>query len=192
MRWILIVLSLFLAGAGWAVKTWGWPAIAVLLLLGVLAVWAIKRAFRRIILLPFKAKGAVLRDAQVKVNAFRVLGKAPPDEDETGSEPGFLIELDLTVNPKTESGAGPFQLWEPHSLQLYPAGSRFNPQSDESEDSLGDLKSFQVWHEGHWVPAEGDRLAGAQRLLCQYRLTRPARAAALRYYLEDLGELRFI
>lgn len=192
MRWILILLSLFFVAAGWAVKTWGWPVIVGLLLLGLVAVWAIKRAFRRIILLPFKAKGAVLRAAQIKVNGFRLLGKAPPDEEAGHEGPGYLIELDLSVTPKEEPGHGPFQMWEPHSLQLYPAGSKFDPDSDESEDSLGDLHKFQVWHAGRWTEPEGDRFAGSQRLLCVYRMSRPTRSAAMRYYLEDLGELRFI
>jgi hypothetical protein len=147
----------------------------------------IGRLVRKLFLMPFRAKGAVLRDATAQVH--RVSPAAPPPDFDT-SEPREHYLVELTITPGEVNG--PFGMWEPGELRLVKPESVMRPESDEpdDEDDACEITQIQIENEGKWDDDEGMKYAGPQRIRMSLAVLRGTRELKFRYYLEEFGSIR--
>jgi hypothetical protein len=171
---------------------WGVAALFAGLVLAALASikWVLPRVLPRILMAPFKAKGAVLRGATVKVHSI-VHAPAPPadvlpeDDDPVSSAPGDYYEVDMTVSPRAANGA--FALWEPDELRL--AGPDETADVPDSDETAGRIWAVQIRRDGGFEPAAGMKLDGRQRLRLLISAPDAQRRLRLRYYFELFGDI---
>ncbi|HYG78478.1 MAG TPA: hypothetical protein VEK08_25990 [Planctomycetota bacterium] len=161
---------------------WASLGIALLFLLNL------RFLVRYLFTLPFKAKGAVLRGASVRVND--VTSSAAPAREESGAEPPETPErdfylLDVTITP--EPAKGQFRLWEPGDLALVKAGSKAGNDDAEPE---GEIENIQVWKDGAFVSDEEYKYEGEQRLRLLAGVQRGVKELSFRYYFEIFGIIK--
>src|SRR5687767_12364965 len=112
----LLILAGLFAGAAWAIRALPWWALVLsLVTLVVVAKFTIRKLLKTLILIPFKAKGAVLHGATAQVHSVTA-GLAPTkiDGDSEPEVPRRYFTLDVTIQPKATSGG--FSSWEPGEL----------------------------------------------------------------------------
>jgi hypothetical protein len=189
--WKLILL-LAMAGtvalvAG-AVKLFGWWAVVIVPLVGlVLAKLVLGRLVKRLFMMPFKAKGAVLRGARAQVHAVNpTMAPRADDEgaeqlDDVGSRDFY--EIEATITPAA-APQGPFQLWEPGEIRLVPPG--FKPEDDSADDAC-EIVKLEIQGDGGWHVEEGMKYPGPQRLRLTAAVKRGLRQLRFQYYFELFG-----
>jgi hypothetical protein len=189
---VLAVLGFFVVGAVLAVRWLPWWALVLgFLLLVVLGVFVIGRLVRRLILMPFRAKGAVLKGASARVHLVSPAA-ASATEGTAGasaeSREHYLVEV--TIMPGQPKG--PFGLWEPGELRLVRSESVLRPESDEpdDEDSACEITKIQIEGEGRWLDDEGVKYGGTQRLRLHVAARPGVRDLKFRYYFEEFGSVR--
>jgi hypothetical protein len=178
---VLGILAAVAAGVYFAMKLLPWWAI-ILAAVAVVVVgkMLVGRFLRALLIMPFKAKGAVLRGATARVNAV-----APIPRD--GESDGLHYDLDVTVTPA--GNAGPFSHWEPGELRLV----RFDCKLDvehEDEDESCKIESVEVQQDGQFQADEGMKFPGEQRMKLRIAVTPGTNALKFRYYFEEFGEIR--
>ena len=156
------------------------PWWAVILFFAALALAArslLRWGLPRLLRLPFKAKGAVLRDAIVDVHSIERV------ELEPGLHEHFRAEV--TITPQTPKGA--FTLWEPGELRIVGRHARAgDPEVDESDF---EIRSLEVQEDGRFQPDSGMKYQGPQRLRLLVSVPAGHRSLRLRYYFEILGNV---
>lgn len=197
---LLVLFGLLVAAARY-LPWWG----VALVLVGVyLAVrfgfkFAVARVLQSLFMIPFRAKGAVLRDAIVELHAVEP-AEAPaenPAEDEvtTADEdqpnlPSLIVpreyfRVDVTITPRPTTT--PFQFWEPGELRLVPFGARvgLNDLGDGS-----DLAEYELYEDGRFVRDENGKHHGPLRLRMLFGV-KPGEARHYKfcYYFEAFGDV---
>jgi len=190
-RSILLLFAVTVAVVVVAIKLLPWWAIPLLFIgLAVGLVGFAKWGLKRLLLMPFKAKGAVLRDADVQVHAIERAGALEPDPDtdpETIPAPMGPCEcyrLDVTISPKPPSGR--FRLWEPGELLL--VGPNAKPDDPDADDAC-EVRQVEVKHNGRFEPDEGMKYEGRQRLRLLLATAPGVHQLRFRYYLELFGRV---
>jgi hypothetical protein len=204
---VVLILVAFMALAVFLYTLWGaWGFLAAAGALVVflwVTVQIVKTAFKRVFLMPFRAKGAVLKNAQIVVHS--VTPCEPPEyeedefeddqdevddasededqDDEEDDEPEAWYMIDITIVP--EPVQGPFKLWEPGELVLV----EMDAEEDNFDDEIGHVDEVSVWQDGGWRPDEEGKYAGSQRVLLQAGVRPDVRQARFRYYFEVFGEV---
>lgn len=208
VRIILLVLAALVAILVAAVRYLPWWGILLTLAGEALALYlGFKFAFQRLLtavfMIPFKAKGAVLKGATIEVHSIEA-AEAPPalqdespeDEDEDPKSesprppapPRVYHRLDVTITPRPPTGRG-FQFWEPGDLTLMPAKAEVSFESDDDNDDTADLAEVEVFQDGQFGPNEGTKYFGPQRLRILFGLAPGApERLKFRYYFETFGE----
>ena len=114
---LLLVLAVQVAVAAALFQLVGWWALAALVALNVaFAPVLVKRGLKALFLMPFKAKGAVLRGATARVHSVEHAPEPRRDGAEDGepAEPREWYYVDVTVTPGPSTGA--FRHWEQGEL----------------------------------------------------------------------------
>lgn len=188
------LIAFVLAAVGWfALKAFlaafGWVIWLVVLVLVVALAFSAKHLFRQAVLAPFRMKGSALRGAQCRVLRVDHGGTVPTEE---GGEDGlptvahrYLVEVEIV--PKAADDAS-FRLWEPAELRASVPGSKPDGASEEAD--LGTVSEVQVWDGSEWIEDDGAKYPGPQRLRLTFDLRQPVDRFVLRYYFEDVGEIR--
>lgn len=175
----------------------GWLAIPAVLAANLVLLFILKKVIGRLITkaftAPFKAKGAVLRGARLEVHSVTP-ASAPPrqegdDEEDSASEAGPLAHylIDVTVTPAPSDG--PFQLWEPCSIQL--ALPTATADDTDGDDDAGEIHAVRIWQDDAFVDDEGMKFPGPQRLELHVGVAPAIREVRFRYYFELFGTVRF-
>jgi len=188
---LLLVVAGLLAGAVWAVRNLPWWAL-VLLFVGLLLLgkFAIKGLLKRLILVPFKMKGAVLHNAIVQVHSV-VPSQAPTktDGDSESTEPNVprrYFTLDVTIQPS--QAPGKFTHWGPGELMLTRADFVFNPNDEESkEDDACRIEEVHYEEDGAFKADEGLKFAGPKRLKMTLAVREGVDKLKFQYYFEQFG-----
>ena len=184
---VLAMLALLVVGAVQAIRILPWWALLLgALLLVLVGKLVMGRLVRKLFLMPFRAKGAVLRDALAHVH--RVSPATPTDDEkEAFPEPRNHYLVEVTISPKAVNG--PFGMWEPGELRLVKPDSVLRPESDEpdEEDSACHITRIQIENEGRWEDDEGMKFSGPQRLRLIIAVQPGTGALKFRYYLEEFG-----
>jgi len=156
-----------------------WVAIALFAVLMLAARSLFRWGLPRLLRLPFKAKGAVLRDAAVDVHSIeRVEVPLPGGSDEQ-------FRMDVTITPRTPTGA--FTLWEPGELRIVGPDARAgDPHPDESDF---EIRSLEVLEDGQFQEDRGMKYQGPQRLRLLVTVPAGQPRLRLRYYFEILGRV---
>jgi hypothetical protein len=190
----LLVVAGVLAGITWAVRSLPWWALLLLFVaLIVTGKFAIKGLLKRLILVPFKMKGAVLHNASVRVHSV-VPSEAPTKaEGETeATEPDVprrYFTLDVTIQPAEATGK--FAHWAPGELMLNRFEFVFNPNAEESkEDDACQVKEVQYEEDGVFKADEGLKFAGPKRLKMTLAVREGVEKLRFQYYFEQFGEVQ--
>jgi hypothetical protein len=191
MRSMALLLTLSTLALVVAIRLLPWWSVLALLALLVLGTpMLFKWGLTRLLTIPFRAKGAVLRGADVRVRSIeRAEAPAPePSSDgEATADDGegrehFLV--DVTITPRTRSG--PFVLWEPGELGMIRAGARAGA---DDEDDTCDVRAVDVEQEGHFEPDSGMKYGGPQHLRLRLAVRPGPRVLRFRYYFEVFGDV---
>jgi hypothetical protein len=165
--------------------------IVVLVIAGkFLGSWLMKRAF----MIPFAAKGKVLRGARLEVHSVtpcEVPKSALQEDDEDTALPAKTRSwywIDATITPKPTGG--PFHLWEAGELLLVPEKTRRGMSKDDADEWA--IHSLRIWdaEKNAWRKDEAYKYPGPQRLRMRVGLPPDVRRAKLRYYLEIFGDIQ--
>jgi hypothetical protein len=181
---LLGILGAIAAGAYFAIKLLPWWAILLAFIgLVVGGKFLVGRLLRKLILLPFKAKGAVLRGATARVNS--VVPAGPVSESAADRS---VYDLDVTITPTPSSG--PFGHWEPGELRLVRTDCKID-LDDANDDDACQIDNVEVQQDGQFQPDEGMKYPGEQRLKLRVAIAPGTDTLKFRYYFEEFGEVRF-
>ncbi len=184
--WLLVAAAAAVVVAIRMLPWWGGLALlaGLALAVAILLRWGLPRLLK----LPFRAKGAVLRDAAVEVHSIErseAPASEPSDEDAVavGRGPGEHFRLDVTVTPR--ASAGPFTLWEPGELTIVGPDARAG--GPEAGETAFDVRALEVREDGRFQPDSGMKYEGPQRLRLLVVVPRGQRRLRFRYYFEIFG-----
>ena len=186
MKIIGVLLLVVIAGVVLAFRFLPWQAVVGGIVLLMLAGYFLSgRILEALFKIPFRAKGSVLRGATAEIHSLTAAAKpADGDDEEDASRRYFL--LDVTIKPVARSGKG-FQLWEPGELQLVSLDA--NAEDTDADGDLCDVKRVEIDAEGTFVPDEGMKFDGPQRLRLTLAAAPEARQLQFRYYFELFGNV---
>jgi hypothetical protein len=185
----LLAVMAMAAAAVVAVKLLGWWAVVVLPVALFLFVKLVAgRLIKRLFMMPFKAKGAVLRGARAQVHSVTPAERPAPAEGEeadaaSDSRSFFLLEATITPAAAPKSG---FSLWEPGELSLVPPGHK--PESDEQPD-VCKVAAVEIQQDGQWQRDEGMKYGGPQRLRMTVGVDPSVSRLQFQYYFETFGSI---
>jgi len=190
----LLVVAGVLAGVTWAVRSLPWWALVLLFVaLIVVGKFAVKGLLKRLFLMPFKMKGAVLHNAGVQVHS--VVPSVAPTKTEgepeatDPEEPRRYFTLDVTIQPSEATGK--FGHWAPGELMLTSLDYHFDPNAEESkEDDACRVKEVQYEEEGGFKADEGFKFAGAKRLKMTLAVREGVEKLKFQYYFEEFGQVQ--
>ncbi len=197
----LLVLAALLVVAIKFLPWWACLLLIAALLLGVR--YGFGYAIRRLLTLPFKAKGQVLSGAAVQVHEIRrakpPVRKASSETDSDPEAAELLREeraddqrfnwyiLDLTITPKQKQKQEGFLFWEPGELLF--VGMDAKPQNIEN-DLDSKLNDYRILTDGKFQVDEQGKHQGAQRIKFHVGLPPALQQMQLRYYFELFGQIR--
>lgn len=191
----LVIVAGLLAGAAWAIRTLPWWALLLIFVaLIVVAKFTFKKLLRTLILIPFKAKGAVLHGATAQVHSVTP-GAAPTKTDDTtepeeANVPRRYFTLDVTIQPKEATGN--FSCWELGELRLARPDFHIDPHSDESgsEDDACTISELKYEEDGLFKEDEGFKFAGPKRLKMTLGVREGVNNLKFHYYFEEFGSVQ--
>jgi hypothetical protein len=155
----------------------------------VLIKWGLPRLLPKLLTVPFKAKGAVLRGATALLHSVE-RAQAPAEgtarEDEgAATAPLEYYDVELTITPAPATRT--FALWEPDELRL--ARPNEKPEEPERDEVTGSICAIEVQQDGRFEPTSGMKYEGPQRLRMLVSTPRGCRRIRLRYYFELFGDI---
>jgi hypothetical protein len=189
MRPILFLLVVVGAGGVAAIRLLPWWALLAAFAAAVVAVPPLIRwALPRLLKVPFRAKGAVLRGATVRVHSVeRSAAAGPPGGDEAGAAdrgPREHYRIEVTIMPPPAEG--PFTLWGPGELVLVGPGAK--AEEPEGDDD-GEVRALEIEQDGRFLPDEGMKYGGPQRLRFVAVVPPGLERLRFRYYFEIFGDV---
>jgi hypothetical protein len=184
------VLALFTFGAVLAVRRLPWWTLVLgFLALILVGKFVIKLLLKKLLLMPFRAKGAVLKGASARIHA--ITPAASPVIEGSSGVPLEHYLVEVTITPGATEG--PFGLWEPGELRLVRPESVLHPESDETDgDGACTVTKIQIEDEGRWSDDEGMKYGGPQRLRMNLAAQPGTRELKFRYYFEEFGKIKLV
>jgi hypothetical protein len=190
--------------------------LVLFLALGVAARWLVPWLMRfavgRVLMAPFKARSAILKNARVDVHA--ITRQPPPEHPELDIEaidhdrdpstaaidvltPYDYFAIEMTITPAARPAASTnmaANIWEPGELRLAPPGPAAHQPPVAGTDAAAPAewapRQVQRIEQGNVVEDPVRQCIGAARLRLLIALPREApRRLTLRYYFETLTEL---
>lgn len=184
-------LMAFFAEADW-LMAFG-IAIAAYLIVTTL----FKGVLKQLLLIPFRAKGKVLRGAEATIHSV-VPTEAPPqknygddefeedDDEDFEDEPGSYYWIDVTITPP-EGKNGTFSLWEPSELVLVDINAPSGVKALEEEEDPSSYVADEEIFDGEKFVEGGGKYPGPQRLRLLMSCPPELRNVKFRYYFEEFG-----
>jgi hypothetical protein len=202
LRWILLIVLILLILAFKFLPWYVLVGLAVALVVGAPLVgrWLLFR----LLMTPFRAKGAVLRGATVTVRAFepargptpaerRALAYERQDDEDEGFRNGEREEspiprryyrLVVTITPRPKVGG--FQHWEPGELRLVLPWTR--PMKADA-DGACKVEEVEIEENGVFQKDEGFKLHGEQTLRLRLGVRPGVERLVFQYYFEKFGDV---
>ena len=186
MKIIGVLLLIVVAGLVLAFRFLPWQAVVGGIVLLTLAGYFLSgRILEALFKIPFRAKGAVLRRAAAEIHSLTGAAKPQDSDDEEDANRRYYL-LEVTIKPVGRTGSG-FQLWEPGELQLVSLDAK--AEDTDADGDLCEIKRIEIEGEGGFVPDEGMKYGGPQRLRLTLAATPEARQLQFRYYFELFGNV---
>ena len=189
---LLIILVLLVTIGGIAVLLYhffGWTGLllfpVVLLALAWLMMKVIGRVIKRLLLIPFKAKAAVLHNARLEVHSVRPVAVARRMEDvddEADKEMKHYYEMDVTITP---ADAARERIWEPGELVL--TTEPVSKLDDMEGKEAGSQHDCKVWNGTEFAQDDPGKYPGPQRLKLTFAVKPGTSKAWMQYYNETVG-----
>jgi hypothetical protein len=186
MKIIGVLLLVVIAGVVLAFRFLPWQAVVGGVVLLLLAGYFLSgRILEALFKIPFRAKGAVLRRAGAEIHSLITAAKPEDGEEEEGANRRYFV-VDVTIKPIARSGSG-FQLWEPGELQLVSPDAK--AEDTDADGDLCEIERIEIEGESGFVPDEGMKFGGPQRLRLTLSAAPEARQFQFRYYFELFGNV---
>ena len=186
MKIIGVLLLVVIASLVLAFRFLPWQAVVGGIVLLMLAGYFFSgRILEALFKIPFRAKGAVLRRATAEIQSLTGAAKPEDGEEEEDANRRYYL-LDVTIRPVARSGKG-FQLWEPGELLLVSLDAK--AEDTDADGDLCSIKRIEIESEGGFVPDEGMKYGGPQRLRLTLAAAPEARQLQFRYYFELFGNV---
>lgn len=189
MRVILLLLLVMAAAVVAAVRMLPWwviLAVPVGLALGLPLF--LRWGLTWLIKLPFRAKGAVLRNATVDVHAIERADASalePSDEAEGTAGPHEHFRLEITITPPP--AAGPFTLWAPDEVAIVGPDARAGePGPSEAQFHV---RALEIQEDDRYRANSGMKYGGPQRLRLLVAVPPGQQRLRFRYYFEVFGSV---
>lgn len=189
MRVILLLFLVMVAAVVMAVRMlpW-WMVLAVGAGLALALPMFLRWGLTWLLKLPFRAKGAVLRNAAVDVHTIE---RAEPPALEPSAEVGSAagrrehFRLEITITPPAASGR--FTLWEPGELAIVGPDARAG-EPPTGEASF-DVRALEIQEDDRFQADSGMKYGGPQRLRLLVAVPPGQRRLRFRYYFEVFGSV---
>jgi hypothetical protein len=197
--WILLVLIILLI---LAIKYLPWWALVLLLLGGgLLLQWGVKFGLQYVMLLPFKAKGQVLKGAAVRVHNIQPTNMPTLRQDNTDLA-GFAEKrsryhelkwytLDVSIAPQQPESAVPFSAWEPSDLLLVAPGKKVRRLEHLADADACEIHDYEIYQADRFQVDQAGKHLGSQRLRFLVGVQPDTQQLQFRYYLELFGIVDF-
>jgi hypothetical protein len=198
--WILIVLIIL---AVLAIKYLPWWALIILLVGGGLGLqWAVKYGLKQAFLLPFKAKGQVLKGATAQVHNVQPTNM-PTVKQNADSHPGEIADqraryhqlkwytVDVSIAPQPTGSAVAFPAWEPSDLVLVMPGNTVKSLESLAEAEVSTIHDYEIYQTDRFQFDHEGKHLGSQRLKFLVGIEPNVTTLQFRYYLELFGQVEF-
>jgi hypothetical protein len=198
--WILIVLIIL---AVLAIKYLPWWALIILLVGGGLGLqWAVKYGLKQAFLLPFKAKGQVLKGATAQVHNVQPTNM-PTVKQSADRHPGAIADqraryhqlkwytVDVSIAPPTTDTAVAFPAWEPRDLVLVTPGKKVKSLESLAETEVSAIHDYEIYQNDRFQFDNEGKHLGSQRLKFLVGIEPNVTTLQFRYYLELFGQVEF-
>lgn len=178
-----------------------WASLILIAALFLVARYGLGYALKRLLKIPFKAKGKVLSGATVRVHGIRRVKPPVRKVDRNADDPAEAAEwlreeqaedrrlhwymMDMTITPKPKQGG--FLLWEPGELLF--VGMDAKPEDLEA-DVDSKLNDYRILADGKFRVDDMDKHEGAQRIKFHVGLPPSIKQVQLRYYFELFGRIQ--
>lgn len=150
---------------------------------------------RRAAMMPFKAKGRVLRGAKVRLDQAETL--PAPDwmadlpegaEEDDDLEPLYYYRLVITVAPAAPKGV--FQLWDPHDLTCVAEGFKATWKAMSGDEEPGfELENLEIWDGTAFAGQAVGKVPGRRQLRFSVGVSAGTRRLQMLYYFETFGKI---
>lgn len=198
--WVLVVLVIVII---LAIKYLPWWALIAIIVAGALVLpWSFKLGMQQLMLLPFKAKGQVLKAATVQVHNVQptnmpTLRQDPDmpladfaDRRERYHQLKWFI-VDVSISPSQQDGDVTFPSWEPSDLMLVPPGKRVKRLESLAENEASEIHDYEIYRGSRFERDMDGKHLGAQRVRLLVGVKPGVQTLQFRYYLELFGEVAF-
>jgi hypothetical protein len=154
--------------------------------------FALRAAFIRLFLVPFKMKGKALAGATTQVHGFEWTTPPPDaqeeDDEDDGKHKGPLryVWIDVTITPPERTQG--FTHWEPGELALAP--SNFKYRSPDDLDKCFQVRQVRFIKDGHEEEDEGYKVIGPHRIKVLAGVPLDQDSFRFAYYFESFGDIR--
>jgi hypothetical protein len=198
--WILIVLIIL---AVLAIKYLPWWALIILLVGGGLGLqWAVKYGLKQAFLLPFKAKGQVLKGATAQVHNVQPTNM-PTVKQNADSHPGEIADrraryhqlkwytVDVSIAPQQTGAAVAFPAWEPSDLVLVMPGKKVKSLESLADEEVSTIHDYEIYQTDRFQFDNEGKHLGSQRLKFLVGIEPNVTTLQFRYYLELFGQVEF-
>ena len=180
-----------------------WAGVGSVVALGLSAKFLLGTVFERFFLGMFEAKSAALRGARARLHGIAPAPELRRDfdddfddedlDEDVGIEPTSRVWrfIDVTVELPEPDHNGKdcgMTMWEPGELTIVESEAKSGKAIDLEgfDDDLGLIHSVDAMQGGSWVPLDGDKVFGTQRLRLHVGVRPGADQFKLRYYFEIL------
>ncbi len=198
--WILIALIIL---AVLAIKYLPWWALIMLLVGGGLGLqWAVKYGLKQAFLIPFKAKGQVLKGATAQVHHVQPTNM-PTVKQNADNHPGEIADrraryhqlkwytVDVSIAPQSIVAAMPFPAWEPSDLVLVVPGKKVKSLESLAADAVSTIHDYEIYQTDRFQSDTEGKHLGSQRLKFLVGIEPDVTTLQFRYYLELFGQVNF-
>jgi hypothetical protein len=197
--WILLVLVILLI---LAIKYLPWWALILLLVGGgLLLQWGVKFGLQYVMLLPFKAKGQVLKGATVQVHNIQPTNMPTLRQDDTDLAEFAAkrsryhqlkwYSLDVSIAPTQPESAVPFSAWDPRDLLLVAPGKKVRRLENLADADACEIHGYEIYQADRFQFDQVNQHLGSQRLKLLVGVEPGTQQLQFRYYLELFGTIDF-
>lgn len=198
--WILVVLVILVV---LAIKYLPWWALIILLVGGGIAIqWGVKFGLKQAFLLPFKAKGKVLKGANVQVHNVQPTNMPTVRQSTEMDEADFAerraryhqlkwYTVDVSILPTQTATETPFPAWEPSALLLVSPGSKVTSLETLADNTVSEIHDYQIYQTNCFQPDIAGKHLGSQRIKLLVGIQPDTKTLQFRYYLELFGQVEF-
>jgi hypothetical protein len=197
--WLIIIVTIIVI---LAIKYLPWWALIMVIVGGALAAkWGVQYGMKQLLLLPFKAKGQVLKGANLQVHNVQPIAmptlvrNADTHEGEFADTRARYHQLkwysvDVSILPTPQDKAA-FPAWEPGEMVLVPPGQKIIDLESLGKVEAATIHDYQIFQDDRFTIDHDGKHLGSQRVKFTVGVQPEHQILQFRYYLELFGQIEF-